>query len=86
MVWGNIGSEIHTAYYNQDNTHPGTYFRAGFLLNMGGTRDENGGFGNTSSRRLYKCVARRIEYALNVVEKPCFGNRPRGVCYIIPLV
>ena len=66
-----------TQDYTRTLLHCRTNFRPGFLEKMGGTRNEYGGFGKISSRRLHSidcccCIAGRIQYALPVAEEPRF--------------
>ena len=57
-----------------------------FKTRGGGTHNENGGSGKKSSRRLHSRIARRIiQYALPLVERPRFENRPRG-CVIVHVI
>ena len=50
------------------------------------THSENGGFGNISPGKvgyIDASIAGRIQYALPIVEKSSFENRPTG-CVILP--
>ena len=55
----------------------------------GGTHNKNGGFWRNFVEEgcIYRRIARRIQYALLVVEKPIsFEKSSEGVCYPITLV
>ena len=63
-------SKKHTAFYSQDNApSPRTYFRDGLLQALGDTNEPNDGSGMISSRAFHRHVARRIQYALPVIDK-----------------
>lgn len=64
----------------QDNTLPGTNFRDAFLPNYGGTHNQSGGVGKTSSRWLHRYTARRLHRA-RCRESQC-GSESEELCYL----
>lgn len=77
-----LSASIFMPCITHENTHPCLdEFKTRFPPKHGGhTQRNNGGFGNgnVSSRRLQRCIARRMQYAFPAVEKPSFEKRWRG--------